>query len=162
MEFENLFRTLREYASLAVSDYKQRLLDDDKKASGQLINSVSSEIKVGSDAFTVVLNLAEYWQYVENGRKPGKFPPPKAILKWIQVKPVIPRPIHGKLPTKEQLAFLIGRKIATEGIEPGNQLKETVDSLNAIYIPKLQAALEEDFTDYVIKTYNEIGKMIII
>lgn len=162
MEFENLFRTLREYASLAVSEYKQRLLDDDKKASGQLINSVSSEIKVGSDAFTVVLNLAEYWKYVEDGRKPGKFPPPKAILKWIQVKPVIPRPIHGKLPTKEQLAFLIGRKIATEGIEPGNQLKETVDSLNARYIPKLQAALEEDFTDYVIKTYNEIGKMIII
>lgn len=162
MEFENLLRTLREYATEAVANYKDRLLSDDKKASGQLINSISSEIKVGGEQFTVVLNLVDYWQYVEDGRKPGKFPPPSAILKWITVKPVIPRPMHGKLPTKEQLAFLIGRKIATEGIEPGNQLKETVDSLNARYIPKLQAALEEDFTDYVIKTYNEVGKMIVI
>lgn len=162
MEFDNLFKTLREYASQAVTLYKQRLLDDDKKASGQLIDSVSSEIKVGSDTFTVVLNLANYWKYVEDGRKPGKFPPPKAILKWVQVKPVIPRPIHGKLPTKQQLAFLIGRKIATEGIEAGHQLKETVDSLNAEYIPRLEAALQEDFNAYVLKTFEDVGRMIII
>ena len=162
MEFDNLFKTLREYASRAVTLYKQRLLDDDKKASGQLIDSVSSEIKVGSDTFTVVLNLANYWKYVEDGRRPGKFPPPKAILKWITVKPVIPRPIHGKLPTKKQLAFLIGRKIATEGIEAGHQLKETVDSLNAEYIPRLEAALQEDFNAYVLKTFEDVGRMIII
>lgn len=162
MEFDNLFKTLREYASQAVTLYKQRLLDDDKKASGQLIDSVSSEIKVGSDTFTVVLNLANYWKYVEDGRKPGKFPPPKAILKWVQVKPVIPRPIHGKLPTKQQLAFLIGRKIATEGIEAGHQLKETVDSLNTEYIPRLEAALQEDFNAYVLKTFEDVGRMIII
>lgn len=162
MEFDNLLNTLREYATKAVALYKQRLIDDDKKASGQLLNSISSEIKVGSDTFTVVLNLANYWKYVEDGRRPGKFPPPKAILKWITVKPVIPRPIHGKLPTKKQLAFLIGRKIATEGIEAGHQLKETVDSLNAEYIPRLEAALQEDFNAYVLKTFEDVGRMIII
>lgn len=162
MEFENLFNTLREYASQAVTRYKDRLLNDDKKASGQLLNSITSEIKVGGEQFTVVLNLVDYWKYVEEGRKPGKFPPPKAILKWITVKPVIPRPIHGKLPTKQQLAFLIGRKIATEGIEAGHQLKETVDSLNAEYIPRLEAALQEDFNAYVLKTFEDVGRMIII
>lgn len=162
MEFDNLFNTLREYATKAVALYKQRLIDDDKKASGQLLNSISSEIKVGGDSFSVYLNLAEYWKYVEDGRRPGKFPPPKAILKWITVKPVIPRPIHGKLPTKKQLAFLIGRKIDTEGIEAGHQLKETVDSLNAEYIPRLEAALQEDFNAYVLKTFEDVGRMIII
>lgn len=162
MEFENLFNTLREYASQAVTRYKDRLLNDDKKASGQLLNSITSEIKVGGEQFTVVLNLVDYWKYVEEGRKPGKFPPPKAILKWITVKPVIPRPIHGKLPTKQQLAFLIGRKIATEGIEAGHQLKETVDSLNAEYIPRLEAALQEDFNAYVLKTFEDVSRMIII
>lgn len=162
MEFDNLLNTLREYATKAVALYKQRLIDDDKKASGQLLNSISSEIKVGGEQFTVVLNLVDYWKYVEDGRRPGKFPPPKAILKWITVKPVIPRPIHGKLPTKKQLAFLIGRKIATEGIEAGHQLKETVDSLNAEYIPRLEAALQEDFNAYVLKTFEDVGRMIII
>lgn len=162
MEFDNLLNTLREYATKAVALYKQRLINDDKKASGQLLNSISSEIKVGGEQFTVVLNLVDYWKYVEDGRKPGKFPPPKAILKWVQVKPVIPRPIHGKLPTKKQLAFLIGRKIATEGIEAGHQLKETVDSLNAEYIPRLEAALQEDFNAYVLKTFEDVGRMIII
>ena len=162
MEFENLFNTLREYASQAATRYKDRLLNDDKKASGQLLNSITSEIKVGGEQFTVVLNLVDYWKYVEEGRKPGKFPPPKAILKWITVKPVIPRPIHGKLPTKQQLAFLIGRKIATEGIEAGHQLRDTVTALNAEYIPRLEKALQEDFEAYVIKTYQQIGKMIVI
>jgi hypothetical protein len=60
------------------------------------------------------------------------------------------------------LAFLIGRKIATEGIEAGHQLRDTVESLNARYIPRLEQALQEDFEAYVIKTYNEVGKMIVI
>ena len=157
---ENLLATLRDYSQRVEQDYKDRLIADDKKATGTLINSISTQVKTSNGlVYDVVINLADYWRYVEEGRKPGKFPPPDAILKWIKVKPVIPRPYNGKVPTQKQLAFLIGRKIATEGIEPGNQLKETVDTLNAEYIPKFEAALKKDFDEYTIKVFEKIGKM---
>lgn len=158
--FNTLISTLQEYASALAQDYKDRLIADDKVASHQLINSISTEIKVGSDSFLVVLNVVDYFKWVENGRKPGgKFPPIDKILSWIKVKPVIPRPMNGKLPTEQQLAFLIGRKIATEGIAPGNQLKETTEDLNNKYVPRLQKALEQDFETYAIQVFNKIGSL---
>lgn len=160
--FNTLISTLQEYASALAQGYKDRLIADDKVASHQLINSISTEIKVGSDSFLVVLNVVDYFKWVENGRKPGgKFPPVDKILSWIKVKPIIPRPINGKLPTEKQLAFLIGRKIATEGIAPGNQLKSTVQDINAEFIPKLEAALQEDFDAYAIKVYDKIGNLVL-
>lgn len=157
--FDNLLNALSEYKDAVAVHYKDRLVADDKKATGQLINSISTEIKVGSDTFEVVLNVVDYFKYVEEGRKPGKFPPVDKILSWIKVKPVIPRPINGKLPTEQQLAFLIGRKIATEGIEAGHQLRDTVQAINAEFIPKLEAALQEDFDAYAIKVYDKIGSL---
>lgn len=157
--FNKIITALQEYQSAFERAYKDRLLADDKKATGQLINSISTTIKVGSDTFEVVMSIVDYFKYVENGRKPGKFPPVDKILSWIKVKPVIPRPMHGKLPTQQQLAFLIGRKIATEGIEAGHQLKDTVEAINAQYIPKLEAALQEDFDAYAIKVYDKIGSL---
>ena len=159
--FDNLLNALSEYKNAVAVHYKDRLVADDKKATGQLINSISTEIKVGSDTFEVVLNVVDYFKYVEEGRKSGKFPPPNAILKWINAKPVIPRPINGKLPTEQQLAFLIGRKIATEGIEAGHQLKDTVEAINAEYIPRLEQALQEDFDAYAIKVYDKIGNLVL-
>ena len=159
--FDNLLNALSEYKNAVAVHYKDRLVADDKKATGQLINSISTEIKVGSDTFEVVLNVVDYFKYVEEGRKPGKFPPVDKILSWIRVKPVIPRPIHGKLPTQQQLAFLIGRKIATEGIEAGHQLRDTVQAINAEFIPKLEAALQEDFDAYAIKVYDKIGNLVL-
>lgn len=159
--FDNLLNALSEYKNAVAVHYKDRLVADDKKATGQLINSISTEIKVGSDSFEVVLNVVDYFKYVEEGRKPGKFPPVDKILSWIRVKPVIPRPINGKLPTEQQLAFLIGRKIATEGIEAGHQLRDTVQAINAEFIPKLEAALQEDFDAYAIKVYDKIGNLVL-
>lgn len=159
--FDNLLNALSEYKNAVAVHYKDRLVADDKKATGQLINSISTEIKVGSDTFEVVLNVVDYFKYVEEGRKPGKFPPVDKILSWIRVKPVIPRPINGKLPTEQQLAFLIGRKIATEGIEAGHQLRDTVQAINAEFIPKLEAALQEDFDAYAIKVYDKIGNLVL-
>ena len=157
---ENVVATLKEYANSAAALYKEKLIADDKKATGRLIDSISTQVTTSNGlVYDVTMTLVDYWRYVEEGRKPGKFPPPDAILKWIKVKPVIPRPMNGKLPTEKQLAFLIGRKIATEGIEAGHQLKDTVEALNAEYIPKLEKALQKDFDTYAIQIFDKVGKM---
>lgn len=161
LELNNVRAILDEYCSEFQRLYKQKLIDDDKFATGNLINSIETEIAINGTTINVVLNVLDYFQWVENGRKPGKFPPIAKIKQWIIDKPIIPHENdNGKLPTENQLAFLIGRKIATEGIEPGNQLKDTVSELNAIYLEKLKAALVADFGVYQLKILKDINKMI--
>lgn len=148
--------TLDEYAQKAEELYKRKLTDNGINASYKLLNSVETVVRRNDDEFTVTINLEDYWIYVENGRGPGKFPPIDKILEWIRVKPVIPYSDNrGRLPTEEQLAFLIARKIANEGTEGRNVLYETVEELNRYYLPLLQKALDDDFArfSYEIDTY---------
>jgi hypothetical protein len=109
-------------------------------------------VVVGDQAYEVSLTLQEYWKYIESGRQPGKFPPVKALLDWISVKPIIPRPdADGRIPTPKQLSFLIGRKIKEEGIKPFPALETTKEELDKIYHEKLSAALGHDVSNYIRK-----------
>lgn len=128
LTFSNLEKALNDFISDFINTYKGLLIRDDKKASGDLLRSIKPiEINFESSKYTGSISLAYYWKYVEYGRRPGKFPPPNKILDWIKIKPVIPRPVNGIKPTEKQLAFLISRKIARDGIEAGNQFKEALD-----------------------------------
>ena len=141
--------TLDEYAEKAKELYKRKLTDKGINASYKLLNSVETVVRRNDDEFTVTINLEDYWYYVENGRKAGRFPPVSKILDWIRIKPVIPySDSRGRLPTEEQLAFLIARKISEQGTEPKNVLAETITELNNYYLPKLQQALDRDFNRF--------------
>lgn len=126
--FDNLQNALNIFINDFIDTYKQLLIRDGKKASGNLINSLKPmSITYSSNKMNATISIADYWKYVEYGRRPGKFPPVDKILNWIRIKPVLPRPINGaKPPTEPQLAFLISRKIAREGIQPGNQFTEAL------------------------------------
>ena len=81
--------------------------------------------------FEVYFDLPPYFHFAENGRRPGKFPPPDAILKWIQFKRLVPRPGRdGKVPSTNQLVYLISRKIATKGTEGKHLFEKTLDDQN--------------------------------
>lgn len=128
LTFPNLEKALNNFISDFINTYKGLLIRDDKKASGDLLRSIKPiEINFESSKYTGSISLAYYWKYIEYGRRPGKFPPPNKILDWVKIKPVIPRPVNGIKPTEKQLAFLISRKIARDGIEAGNQFKEALD-----------------------------------
>ena len=127
-DFKNLQATLAQFIQGLIQTYKSLLIRDGKKATGNLIKSIRPlDIEYSNNQVTLSISLASYWKYVENGRKPGKFPPMNNILDWIKIKQVIPRPMNGlKPPTEPQLAFLIARKIARDGIKPGNQFEEAL------------------------------------
>lgn len=128
LTFPNLEKAINDFVSDFVETYKGLLIRDNKKATGDLIRSIKPiEIQFETNSYSGSISLAHYWKYVEYGRRPGKFPPPNKILDWIKIKPVIPRPVNGIKPTEKQLAFLISRKIARDGIEAGNQFKEALD-----------------------------------
>lgn len=116
-----------------IEEYKNSLKNENKIASKQLYDGVRGKIKVDGKWIEVILSLPPQWKYVEYGRRPGKYPPPNAIREWIKVKPVLPRPFNnGKLPTENQLVYLISRKIATKGIPASNILSNTIDNFNLV------------------------------
>ena len=156
INFTELQKVLQEYAKEAEEIYKYQIALGGKNASRQLTDTIKSKVVVGSQAYEVTLSLQEYWKYVESGRAPGKFPPVKALLDWISVKPIIPRPdANGRIPTPKQLSFLIGRKIKEEGIKPFPALETTKEELDKIYHEKLSAALGHDMTIYIRKLIAE-------
>ena len=158
ISFENLERVLNEYGKEVRNLYQLNLVHSDRIASGELLNSCEFELQVNGSTYSVVLSMADYWKYIENGRNPGKFPPTNKILEWIMVKPVIPRPDqNGKLPTPKQLAYLIGRKIANEGYEGSHDLQRANDTILEKYQNKIVAALSQDLGGYLQKIVIQSG-----
>ena len=152
INFTELQQVLQDYAKEAEEIYKYQISLGGKNASRKLTDTIKSNIVVGDQAYEVSLTLQESWKYIESGRAPGKFPPVKAILDWISVKPILPRPdVNGRIPSPKSLAFLIGRKIENEGIEPFPALETTKEELDKIYHEKLSAALGHDVSNYIRK-----------
>lgn len=143
IEFKHLQEALAQYAQAIADQYKENLEISGRRASGELISSVNAKVSVDENEYAIELNLEDYWYYVENGRGPGKFPPPDKILQWIRMKPILPTPLsNGKLPTEKQLAYLIGRKIANEGFEGSKDLEHTMEKVD--YEQIIEDALAED------------------
>ena len=175
INFTELQQVLQDYAKEAEEIYKYQISLGGKNASRKLTDTIKSNVVVGDQAYEVSLTLQEYWKYIEYGRQgkrsspmkaypgaepPGKaaFPPVKAIMDWILVKPILPRPDGGgkmqELKPKS-LAYLIGRKIEQEGIEPHPALMTTQEELDRIYHEKLSIALGLDVSFYIRKVFAQ-------
>lgn len=160
-DFKNLLPILEEYAAEFERIYKEKLKADNRVATGNLINSIKTKVRQGKDYFEVEFDAAEYWKYVEEGRNAGKWPPREAILNWIRAKKILPRPdANGKLPTEEQLSYLIQRAIGENGTikdknyDGGHYVATTVEELNSIYLPQMEAALQLDMEDVVVELFD--------
>ena len=81
------------------------------KASGLWESELSVDIYENGGKTTAMLTGLTYTEQLVYGRKPGKFPPIKAIEQWIIDKGI---QLENKMKASS-LAFLIARKIAKEG-----------------------------------------------
>ena len=147
--FHNVLAVLRDYAAEVRNLYQDNLIRHDRIASGGLLNSAECRVNIGDRSYEVVMTLEDYWRYVEEDTRPH-WPPVDAILRWIQIKPVIPRPdAAGRIPTPRQLAYLIGRKIARKGTEGSHDLADAVEEMNRRYADRLSEALGADVSEYI-------------
>ena len=110
--------------------YRKKMDAADYNKQGELYNfKWTTEWK--DNLFELSVSVPSYFPFAENGRRPGKFPPPDAILKWVQFKRLVPRPGRdGKVPSTNQLVYLISRKIATKGTEGKHLFEKTLDDPN--------------------------------
>ena len=146
---------MEEMAIAIRNEYQDNLIRNDRIASGDLLNNIEYEITRGDFTYTIYVKMKDYWYYVENGRKAGKMPPIDNILRWIRVKPVLPRPnAKGKLPTPQQLAFLIARKIGEEGTEGTQDLRKATDTIWDTFEDRLYEAIDEDVDAAFIQIFH--------
>ena len=152
IKWTNLERVLIQFADRFIEIARDNLRNNNTNASGELDQSLEKIVEIGEDSFSVKISMADYWYYVENGRGPGKFPPPPAIRSWIEVKPVTPYPdSQGRIPTVDQLTFLISRKISREGtsaqpfFEPAKEqaIREFSQSIDDAIAADIDAFIKE-------------------
>ncbi len=168
-DFENLRRVLAEYGEAVVAAYRREMEERGKNASHNLERKLRVEVVADGgglfgQAFAVDLHLPAYWYNVEYGRPPcppsKRWIPVDALIKWIQIKPIIPYPDkNGRIPTTRQLAFLINRAIndpdrrgddpPRPGIAPTPVLQSSVEAVDAQFIPRIEAAIYKDVEQFV-------------
>lgn len=99
------------------------------KATGTLYRSVNvyweQDIEDGDPVLIVDFGEADWWYWVDFGRKPGKFPNLTSIKKWINDKPI--GTWNGITPDSQ--AYLIGRSIQKYGTQGTNFMEKAWNSV---------------------------------
>ena len=150
IKWDNLRRVLQEYGEYFIQSARDDLQANKTNASNLLTDTMRSIVQIYDDHFEVDIELQDYWYYVDNGRRPGKFPPPNKIKEWIKIKPVMPyADKNGRVPTVDQLTFLIGRKIATEGTDPQPFFKKNIKPTYDHFQEAIALAIDEDLKVYI-------------
>jgi hypothetical protein len=131
-------KALDNYKKIVVSELKRQL----NKPGSDLEKSISARKITNKDGFAISMN--EYGAFVNDGRRPGKFPPRQKIEDWINKKGIKPKTLKsGKTPTLRQLGFLIGRSIARSGIQPV-RFFDVIDKIEPKMTKEIEAAYLKD------------------
>ena len=123
----------------------------------RLVDTITVQVTVDEQSFTASLRMNKYWEYLEEGTGPARgrdkyWPPPSAIAKWIEIKPVIPRPDgNGRIPTPKQLTYIISRKIHDKGTRGTKDFAKARDGIVPQYYERIQEALTADIGDFLWK-----------
>lgn len=118
-----------------LSDFFDKIIEDiaeDAKAKNQKIPL--SSFQHTEDNTSGRLTAAHYIQYLVFGRAPGKFPPPDAMLDYVQKNPDIlvqARAVFKNI-TEQSLAYLIGKKLALKGSDIYQGKKPGIDFLGVV------------------------------
>lgn len=157
IDYSELEKVLWQLAEDFRAGYRDKLERDDhyttRGSEPRLMDIPDSALHVKYEAggYEVSIDLNDYWKYVENDTRPH-WPPRSAILHWVKIKPIVPRPDNkGRIPTPEQLAFLISRKIARHGTTGDHAFEKTQDVMLGYYIPKIEEALGHALSGYIRK-----------
>lgn len=116
-----------------------------KVASGALLNSL--DYRLIEDATQIQIVANDYLKYVDKGRRPGSYPPIRAISKWASIKGI-----------PQSAVFPIARKIFKFGIKPTNVIQKTVREISTS--KTIANKYEQEGVDNLIKMINENYKFI--
>ena len=153
-DFKHTMKALNDFGDFIITNYKSQL-EAEQMNNGELYRTISYSVSTVSSGWVISVSLADYWKYVEYGRRPGKMPPVSAIENWIKVKQIIPHSMtlkSGKtvIPTIPQLSFLIARSIGRRGIAPKPLFKNSFEAAKQQFIQVIKDAITQDIKENLI------------
>lgn len=142
MGFKHLGEYLKRTAEEVAAHYSSKL------GGYRIAKEIKGIYRVAGTIHAAALHLAGYWKYIEKGRRAGaKQPPPKVMRAWVAYKGLSLQ-VKSKVQKRENeirtLAFLIGRKIARDGIKPKPFLKEIMSAKSSRFEKGIGDALKLD------------------
>ena len=170
IKFPNTERVLWEYAEEVKKLYQDNLVKNDHVATGNLKDSVECMVTYKDATYVVSLKLADYWLSIEKGRPPteknGDGALRRGILKWLEVKKILPRP-DGKIekfPQPQQLSrlsYAISKSIHMHGTKTyretqngSEDLKDATLTAYAEFEQKIHQAILKDVDVELVKIFH--------
>lgn len=154
-DFKHTMKALNDFGNFIITNYKSQL-EAEQMNNGELYRTISYSVSTVNSGWVISVSLADYWKYIENGRRAGaKMPPVSAIENWIKVKQIIPHSMtlkSGKtvIPTIPQLSFLIARSIGQRGIPPKPLFKNSFEAAKQQFIQVIKDAITQDIKENLI------------
>ena len=153
-DFKHTMKALNDFGNFIITTYKSQL-EAEQMNNGELYRTISYSVSTGTGGWVISVSLADYWKYVEYGRRPGKMPPVSAIENWINVKQIIPHSMtlkSGKtvIPTIPQLSFLIARSIGRRGIAPKPLFQKSFEAAKQQFMQVIKDAILADIKESLI------------
>ena len=153
-DFKHTMKALRDFGKFIVTNYKSQL-EAEKMNNGELYRNIKYSVSTGTGGWVVSVSLADYWKYIEYGRRPGKMPPLEVIEKWIDVKEIKPHSMtlkSGKtvIPTPPKLPFLIARSIGRRGIAPKPLFQKSFEAAKQQFMQVIKDAITQDIKENLI------------
>ena len=108
-----------------------------KVASGSLVNSVNYRLQDTANGVNLILLANDYLKWVDQGRRPGTYPPIKAIQRWATIKGI-----------PKEAAWAIRTNIYKFGIKPTRVLAKTRFTIetNRTYTQKYEKMVVDTLT----------------
>lgn len=153
-DFKHTMKALNDFGNFIITNYKSQL-EAEQMNNGELYRTISYSVSTGNSGWVISVSLADYWKYVEYGRRPGKMPPVSAIENWINVKQIIPHEMtlkSGKtvIPTVPQLSFLIARSIGRRGIAPKPLFQKSFEAAKQQFMQVIKDAITQDIKESLV------------
>lgn len=146
MAFDNIIKVLEDIGQHVIESFKADVEKKNGSASGSMVSSTMAEITITDQKITLTVSTVPYFQYADEGRGktvnngPGEVK--KKIRKWIDQKGITP----SRGTTKDQLAFLMARKIHREGFKGKYYRRDIItDSIQQNADLLLADAIKKDF-----------------
>jgi hypothetical protein len=142
-----IYDRVNDFAIEAQNVLRQKLEDDNKVATGQLINSLNYTIYSADNDIGYEVDISgDHLIFADQGRSPGRPPYSLDLVPWVEAKG-ISEPGY----TDEQMAFVIARSIGENGVKASNVIEATKDEMkNSASIDAITESIQNKYTQDII------------
>ena len=151
MNWNNLKKCLEEY-----SMYLLQASRNNMPTYYELKDKIKFVMNVNGNFYEIEFNAPSYWKYANDGRDKGGRPPINVIADWIKRRNITPYALkNGKLPTEDQLAFMIAKKIGRDGTTGIHFLEKSIDEQKSYWDDKISEAISNDIIAELDSFFNK-------